>query len=259
MKFLKRRSLKQQSHPKGVVFHALHKSASMFLFKLFFRLSKEQRMAFYSGNLKVPTDHQVTPNIDHNFCLGPIRDFKINQTEFEPNIDIHRIFQLRDPRDILVSEYFSFGWIHTENRFGEKEQRIREKIKQQSIDDYVLEPGGASHDLVKRLDHLARNANKRNVTLVRYEQMVEDFPSWLWQVMLPFGFDKSSRFDRFKYQKYRWKYLRAFQADKTRRHKRNVKPGEHRIRLKPETIRELNRRFHPFQEWFELDYGARAA
>lgn len=259
MKFLKRRSLKKQSHPKGVVFHALHKSASMFLFKLFFQISKEQRMAFYSGNLRVPTDHQVTPRIDHNFCLGPIRHFKIKQSEFEPNIDIRRIFQLRDPRDILVSEYYSFGWIHTENRFGEKEQLLREKIKRQSIDDYVLEAGGATDDLVKRLNHLARNANQGNVTIVRYEQMVEDFPNWLWQVMLPFGFDKSSKVDRFKHQKYRWKYARAFQADKTRQHKRNVKPGEHRIRLKPDTIRELNRRFQPFQEWFELGSDSKAA
>lgn len=256
-----RRSNQPKAHPQGVIFHALHKSASMFLFKLFFRLSKERRMQFYSQNLKIRTNHLVTPEIDHDFCFGPIRHFKTHKIKFEPHVDVRRIFQLRDPRDILVSEYFSFGWRHTENRFGEKEHLRREQIKNQTLDEFVLDEQGASYDLGTRLNELLRTSKKPGVTIVSYEQMVNDFPSWLERVMEPFGFAESGlRSKKLLHLKYCWKYRKTFSADpRDKSHKRNVRPGEHRLKLKPATIRELNRRFEPFREFFDFDSDARAA
>ena len=261
MAFWNQRSLQPKPNPRGVVFHALHKSASMFLFKLFFRLSKERRMQFYSRNLKVPTDHLITPSIDHDFCLGPIRHFKTHRNKFEPHVDVQRIFQLRDPRDILVSEYYSFGWRHTENRFGQKERLLREQIKNQTIDQYVLDEQGASLDLSKRLDELVRASKKPGILLVSYEQMVEDFPSWLQQVIRPFDFAESGfRSRQVIFRKYCWKYRNTFSADPNdSSHKRNVKPGEHRTKLKPATIRELNRRFNKYRDFFEFNPDTKAA
>lgn len=261
MAFWNQRSLQPKANPRGVLFHALHKSASMFLFKLFFRLSKERRMQFYSQNLKVRTNHLVTPDIDHDFCFGPIRHFKTHKLNFDAHVDVRRIFQLRDPRDILVSEYYSFGWRHTENRFGEKERLTRDRIKNQTLEEYVLEEEGASFDLTKRLDDLLRASKKPGTTFVSYEQMVNDFPGWLQQVMEPFGFPESGlRSKKMLFRKYCWKYKNNFSADPSdSSHKRNVKPGEHRLKLKPATIRELNRRFDPYREFFDFGVDSKVA
>ena len=239
-------------HPNGVVFHSLHKCASMFLFQLFFRLAKEKRIPFYSPNYERPTDHLLRPNVDHDFCYGPVRHFLLHTPELDAEVNTKRIFQIRDPRDILCSEYFSFGWNHTEKGFSEKAQKMREEIRNKTIDEYLLDEEGASYRLIGRLKPLLRynfDANIDDVTLVSYEEMINDFGSWLAKVVKPFGFGPIRK--PVVLAKYRFKYRREFRPDNSpNAHKRNVTPGEYLRRLRPDTIKVLNKRFEQYLTLF---------
>jgi len=54
------------------------------------------------------------------------------------NIDkIYCIFHIRDPRDVLVSSYYSAGWIHGDFDTGEH-AKLRKKVQSIDIDQYVL-------------------------------------------------------------------------------------------------------------------------
>lgn len=218
----------------------------MFLFNLFFRLSREKQLAFYSPNLKQPTDSAISPSINHNFCYGPVRDFRVERCHFESNISTHRIFQVRDPRDILVSQYYSFGWNHTDQGFNKKEEATREKIRNQTIDEYVLEPLGAAHYLNMRFQPLIKFLNQQKdetkFSVVTYEEMVTDFPGYLAKVIQPFELNRYGFRSRSVVQaKYQFKYRNEFRPEqKHNAHKRNVMPGEHRDKLKPQTIAALN-------------------
>lgn len=69
---------------------------------------------------------------------APLRTpFKISNQK-----DFINIFFLRDPRDVLVSEYYSFGFSHAvpkHNKASERFLKRRKKIVAQSIDEYCLE------------------------------------------------------------------------------------------------------------------------
>ena len=216
------------------------------MYQVFFRLLRAKRLPYYSPNHTEPTDHLVTPDIDHNFCFGPVRDFRFDTPKLNSSVSTKRIFQIRDPRDILCSEYYSFGWTHTDKDFTNRAKQTREQIRSQTIDEYLLDEEGGTLRLCLRLKPLLQNLESPNVTLVTYEEMVSDFPNWLRKVSEPFEFNPVHK--SFLMKKLSIKYKNEFRPDPSNSHKRNVKPGEHRRKLKPETIAELNRRLGPYLE-----------
>ena len=246
MAFWNKRLTRPCENPQAVIFHSLHKCASMFMYQVFFRLSRAKRLPYYSPNHIEPTDHLVTPDIDHNFCFGPVRDFRLDNPELNSSVSTKRIFQIRDPRDILCSEYYSFGWTHIERDFTERAKQTREQIRNQTIDEYLLDEEGGAFRLCRRLKPLLLNLSAPDVTLVTYEEMVSNFPSWLRKVVEPFDFNPI--YKSFLMKKLCIKYKNEFRPDPSNPHKRNVKPGEHRRKLKPETIAELNRQLAPYLE-----------
>lgn len=134
------------------------------------------------------------------------------------------------------------------NIFGGYRERFheqtREQIQNQTIDEYLLEEEGATHRLCRRLKPLLRNLDPPNVTLVTYEEMVSNFGGWLEEVIEPFEFGSLQK--SLLLTQFRLKYRNEFRPDPKNSHKRNVEPGEHLRKLKPETIAELNRRLAPY-------------
>ncbi len=234
--------------PLGVVFHALHKSASMFLFQLVHRLAREKRIPLYSPNYVQPNDHLLTPDVNHDFCLGPQRDFKPWPTDFDSPLRIRRIYQLRDPRDILVSQYYSFGWSHSDKEFYEIEFEKREQIRNVSVDEYLLDKTGDVTRLEKQLRSFKKCPPRETDCVVRYEQMVTDFRGWLSAVVKPFEFGRFGfKSEGMIIAKYAFRYRNEFRpGNNPGAHKRSVKPGDHVRQLKPETIRQVNRRLAPY-------------
>ena len=87
-------------------------------------------------------------------------------------------------------------------------------------------------------------------TVVKYEQMVTDFPRWCAQVVAALGV----RFPKMLSARLAWRYRNEFKtAGEKMQHKRRITPGDFRDKLKPETIKILNKRFEAVLERFEYE------
>lgn len=230
------------SKPTGIFVHGLHKSGTVFLYQLFQRLARARKIESYSSNHAQPNDHLVTASMDHDFCLCPIRNYSDHPAALPQRLQIKRIFHVRDPRDTLVSQYFSYGWRHTEEGFHPGRHRQRDLIQSIGIDDYVLHQQGVIGPLKKRYADLIHRPISELQNVVTYEQMVTDFPSWLEKVIRPFEF----RFPSLIKKRFAFRYRNEFRPDPNpASHKRNITPGDYLKKLKPETISKLNEIFEP--------------
>lgn len=222
--------------------HSLHKSGTMFLFKFFQHLASKQQAAFLSENLSPASDYSnlaETPASTRVICRCPIRHFDVEPLRLNHG-NQHRIFHLRDPRDMLVSEYYSFGWIHPTDETPLDERR--RQIQQMSVDEYVASQAEVCTWPVdqKYAPLEDYEFDPKFETVVKYEQMVTDFRGWCQQVLGRFGV----RFPQIVAAKMAWRYRNEFKvSEESMQHKRRIAPGDHIDKLKPATIDLLNQRF----------------
>ncbi len=241
----------------GIFVHGLHKTASMFLYKLFRDLAAEAGIQYYSANNKPANQAELKQDIDVSFCYCPVRHFALSPGEitrqtpaiadpkFIVNNDfsnlakVYRIYQIRDPRDILVSQYFSFGFIH-----GGKNKITPEKLRIQkmTVDEYCLKEAGELYFRYKNILKISEQ-NNPNYSVVKYETMVLNYRDWLSKVITVFDFKQSPEEILEKYyQKYHQEFdLSEFQE--SLKHKRKMIPGDHQEKLQPSTINSLNSTF----------------
>ncbi|MEM7571797.1 MAG: sulfotransferase domain-containing protein [Bacteroidota bacterium] len=120
------------------------------------------------------------------FVYGPIRLSARNQlaakllvrpaSELDFVKDKTAIFFIRDPRDILVSSYYSFGFNHPLNPIPEKRKeqlKRRKAIQALTLDEYVL---AYADQQIEYFDHLkAVAASCKKKAILRYEDMIDDF------------------------------------------------------------------------------------
>ena len=243
--------------PRGIIVFTLHKSASMFIHQICAYLCRQAKIPYHSPNNRGNHLDAHTLLTDKDFwyslhgCFAPVR-FYVDI----PNLDTYRvILHLRDPRDVLVSMYFSYCFIHV----GEVAANTgyRKKVADKGIDWFVLEmaindsmklqgdygtgnqvsslTGGILRRYSDYIEHLL---GRDNVTLVCYEEMVTSFRSWLEKFLASFPINNrevvlesiASRSGEF------------FPSRPTdvMEHMRHIKPGDHRDKLKPSTIDKLN-------------------
>jgi len=243
--------LKKFKHNKYSI-HALHKTASMFLKRFFEDLSKIKNFKLYTQD-EVEREHLFLKETK-KCILCPERTFP---TEFKK--DIFYILLLRNPLDILVSKYYSFGWIHPSNAKNHHNKRIhinftkqREEIQKLSIDEYCL---NAADELYDKLTPLLENTlDGNNYILIKYDTLVLDFKKWCLTITDIFDATPDEHdilYSKFKREFENIKELtpnEIFQGKK--RHKRKVIPGDHLDKLKKETIIKLNKKFKPFLDVF---------
>ena len=236
-----------RNQQKALIVHGLHKSASMFLFKFFQHVCGEIDVPFHSINLPSPNQNVPTSNTDTSFVYCPERSFQTDAFSFKELNQTH-LFQIRDPRDILVSEYFSLGWRHSDHDWNDAARERRSKIQQLTIDQYVLnEPELSEQPLRTRYQPLLDRIDDSKTHVVKYETMVDDFSQWLTKV-LPL-LDLTTTNDLAYLARH---YRHEFQPEPgANSHKRNVSAGDHVSKLKPETIIELNKRFAPVLQTLE--------
>jgi hypothetical protein len=115
------------------------------------------------------------------------------------------------------------------------------------IDAYVLSE--APQWLRRYETYCTALTENQNVQLVKYEQLVLDFPGWLDRVT---DVLKVSLPRRTKNKLFRMADFTVDQED-VHSHKRQVLPGDHRRKLKPETIDQLTAVLRPVLK--HLDYS----
>lgn len=162
--------------------------------------------------------------------------------------DALKVLLVRDPRDALVSEYFSSAFSH---RLPERkvagsliEQR-REEALALTVEEYVLKQ---AKQLNRTIDFYRQMLGDPNLRIFRYEEVIFDKAAWLAAMATHFGWDAPD----------------ALVADIVARHDkrpaeerptefvRKVAPGDHRDKLSPEAVATLGETLSP--TWRELGY-----
>lgn len=159
------------------------------------------------------------------------------------------VYLVRDPRDMVVSKYFSEAYSHrppgsvADDKMVKKFEERRQQLQDMDLDDYVLEAG---HNTLKAFE--ATQAELANIEhrVWRYEDIVFDKLDWVQQMLdyldlkvpAPMVERVVERND-----------IRP-DAEQTDAHVRRVTPGDHRNKLRPKTIEKLNELFAPILERF---------
>lgn len=245
----------------ALIVHGLHKSATMFLYQFFADICSRLDIPLHSIHNQ-PADHNaIADGTDRSFVLCPVRSFETDGYVYPALNQTRHLFQVRDPRDVLVSEYFSIGWRHTTEGWSEAELERREFIRSLSADEYVLrEPEiAASSSKASLLDRYSvllnalQNPEISNSShFVKYETMVTEFPTWLEEVLGSLEMDPQLESNHDFVQFLAGRYEKEFLADGSQSgHKRKVTPGDHRNQLKRKTIEQISSRYSAVLETFE--------
>lgn len=160
-----------------------------------------------------------------------------------PDLQKYRtLVMVRDPRDLLVSGYYSYSKSHAMPEAPDKAAdllALREKMQNQGIDSYVLEASERTRENMQQYIDLRQS--HPSICILKYEDMLADFPTWLdnllehcqWQISV-------SLRDTLIRQS-------TPQTDKVREdvsnHRRQVTPGNYKAKLQDQTIAQLDEKF----------------
>lgn len=157
------------------------------------------------------------------------------------------VLLVRDPRDALVSQYFSFAGPNPSHGMPAKNQEkvaaVRRRNTDIDIDTYVLKMADVH---LEKLRYYRDRLDFDNVLLRRYEQAYYDKKSFLADVFAHFGIavdagivsEVAAAHD-----------IRPTE-EQTGKHIRKGTPGDHREKLKPQTVEQLNEKFAPIGTWY---------
>lgn len=155
------------------------------------------------------------------------------------------VFLIRDPRDILVSQYYSFGWSHglSKNKIiRERQVAFREKIQNVSIDEYALEASAHLQQAYSQLSRLHDFCD--NSVLIKFEDMVNR-----WNVFEE-GLNRLLDFDRGDLDEI-YRRSRPRTKEDTASHRRHGGSGAYREKFTQETIALLNTQFAEHLEKYD--------
>ena len=257
-----------------VTFHALHKGGSSALVRVMGQLCALRGLSVYSHNLWHGTkdakpswhggitpdvDSLMVPGLDHLLssvnparlvdsvpermaaCVGVVRNFE----EIE-GANVLSFFILRNPLDMLVSAYFSFGFTHN---------GINEKIASMDINEYVLkdEVYGATalklrfRSALDKYNAQDRGAYGKRFVFMSYAELVLSQETFLYHMASQMGFSRpefvaniiSKRNERFV------KLPEELQSKKREHptHLRAIIPGNYIVHLNNQTIVTLQSLF----------------
>jgi len=239
---------------QSVLFFTIHKGGSTYATKILTRLVNEIGLNVMNFGSYYWLGGRVRQKAyQHNMLKKEVYKnkgyFYASMSSFRygiPGMDKFKIIlMLRDPRDVLVSEYFSIAYSHPlppkENLKALKRMSsLRDKAQKMTIDEFVLDQNAwpFSYHAVYST-YIQELLNKPNVFFTKYEDMVTDFKTWLYAINDFMGINvKKDVIDQIISEA-------DFGVDKEDiySHKRQVTPGDHKRKLKPETIAALNIRF----------------
>lgn len=236
----------------GVQVVAFHKSGSMFLYRYFKKLSTIINYNYYSINNNPKNDEDFSQNQNRNKLLCPIRSIP------SYNNKIFHIIHIRDPRDLLISAYYSFGWTHPvpkERLLIEGFLKRKNYIQSLTLDEYCVneESLATMKSKFTTLIKLLEKANKNNIYISDYSEMVLNFENWNYKMSKLFKLNEN------QIKTMKNSFMEEFINIKVtttddiinnniKVHQREATPGQFKKYLKPETVKILN---NEFAELFE--------
>ncbi|MCQ3936012.1 MAG: hypothetical protein DPW18_03075 [Chloroflexi bacterium] len=168
------------------------------------------------------------------------------------NLEKYRVvLMVRDPRDVLVSEYFSIAYSHSEPSLrGNKYQefmKMRQQARQITVDEYVAGECDRVHATYSRYMDLLLD-DYPHVHVAKYETMTHEFQTWLDRLLEYCGLEIS---DQLRQDVLREAARIQPKRENIQQHIRKGKPGDHKEKLKPETVERLNSKFSDVLKRFQ--------
>lgn len=162
------------------------------------------------------------------------------------------LIQIRDPRDILVSHYFSVSRSHPRppktGRASNTFDTMREQALGRSIDEHALEFQQWVWCLYRDAEPLLLNPLCR---VFRYEDIIFDKVQWIHDLTKHFQWNNLS--SEFMESVAKANDIRP-EIEQPNAHIRSVTPGDHKNKLKPKTIAQLNETFADILERFSYEF-----
>jgi hypothetical protein len=160
-----------------------------------------------------------------------------------------KILVVRDPRDALVSEYFSNAFSHSVPTAGDGNsvlEQERRRALQSSVEAYVLERVDQLNRTVAGYKHLVGDPN---LLVLRYEEVIFDKAAWIWEIVRHFKWKANEQLVN---NILGWADVRP-NAEDPKAFVRRVAPGDHLDKLSPAAIAQVNAKLSDV--WPSLGYG----
>lgn len=242
---LNEKSISESTKP-SFIFFTVHKSASTLMVNFIEALSKNTGLVQidYNGYFATQEEKGLQKQSDprlinkvfklKGYIYGPLRNYiEVPEIEKYPIILL-----LRDPRDVLTSQYYSIKKTHP--LITRKLIARRKKALQSTIDEHVMSEQADRFFNTYTL-YIDKIYGKPNVLFLKYEDMVHDFRKFILQInshlKLNLSEEQINSLDLTKTFK--------TNGEDQNSHKRKVTPGDHKEKLQPETIKWLNKKFEP--------------
>jgi hypothetical protein len=198
---------------------------------------------FFKQNI-MPKEYQGDPALAEILrpgnAYGGFRDFPSAFMESASFRKDPKIFFIRDPRDALVSQFFSDAYSHPVPKATAESDAVARHIEKQRksardmpIDEYVL---ANARPMVRTMMAYKPLFDLPAVTLLRYEENILDKTAMMRSIGETFGWRAD---DHLIGLILKWADVRPEQENPTA-FVRKVTPGDHREKLRPETIARLN-------------------
>ena len=231
-------------------FYTFHRSGSTFLTKVIKDICEYKKINYVFDNDKINPK-----TLKGNYCF-------FTRAYRKPNDDYDKIIvNLRDPRDVATSMFFSYCFYHPGN--VKPNTGIRKKMADKGIDHFVskilfdkkgVEFYGTGSDVnvkTKYEIYIDNLIKKENSTLLKYENMVTNFEVWLNDVLISFDIE-----DKILSKKLFNKYKDSFKVNKENKHNhiRKVTPEDYKDKLKSDTVVHINKNINEVLNILNYEY-----
>lgn len=236
------------NRPSTFVF-ALPKTGSVMQDKIVEELCKRHsivscspaKSAFNAGHPEDSYDPQsITPLLHRaGYCFYGFRRYPTYMDAY-PIKTHRRTLLVRDPRDMMVSLYFSMKHSHPipkEGVLAKSMSASREALQSTTIDAYVLDKAPEVNGSFMNYQHSLAG---HGLTVFRYEDVVFAKEDWVLQIAKALDIPNVTHQEA---KEVASPHNVFPDEEKPDSHIRRVTPGDHRNKLRPDTISKLNRIF----------------
>lgn len=249
IKLLKGRKIDLNSNKKSLLFFTMHKTASTYMKKCMKYLNKK-----YLGLVHADLESYIWNYSDKN-VYQILKEKKsiifhpkgILYAPLRMYIPIDKIdhycivLMLRDPRDVLVSSYYSKAYSHglpIDKKRKKTFVEIRNQTKQQTIDEYTI--ANADYLYQRYSDYCNYLIKEQNIKYLRYEDFIQNYDLWINQLeeILNIEITKKDKNALFEL-----KGGDAPTVENKLKHIRKATPGDYKEKLTEKTQELLNSKF----------------
>lgn len=251
---------------KSIIHFSFNKAATQYVKSVLTRIAIENGMSAvsindYAFNSKFPfLDHLTAEQMEqykHIFKYnGYLYSVFGGMVEGIENVDRYKIIlSVRDPRDMLVSSYYSQAFSHIppdvrSNKYDNFMHR-RKFALSNTVDEYVMAEAVNIKKTFLRYNELLLSQYSQHVHIVRYEDMIHDYENWLGSIV---SYCELTLSDSLKSELIKENVSLKPSEEDVHSHIRKGMPGDYREKLLPKTILKLNDIMSDMLERFRYDY-----